>query len=281
MAGRRVLLLGGTGEARRLAALLDGRPGVEVISSLAGRTGRAGVPSGRVRVGGFGGPDALRTWLADEAVDAVVDATHPFAARITASAAAAAADAGVPFLLLRRPGWTAGPGDDWRRVPSLEAAAANLPGERVFLTTGRTGLAAFAADDRRWFLVRSVDAPAPPAPPRMHVLLDRGPFEVEDEIELMRRHAIDVVVTKDSGGDMTAAKLTAARRLGLPVVMIDRPPVPDVPTVETVDAAAAWLLRDGRASGGRASGGRASDGRASGGRARADGLVEGDQIAQQ
>jgi len=239
---RRVLLLGGTGEARSLAALLDGHPGLDVISSLAGRTTGVRPPPGRTRVGGFGGPDELRAWLENERIDAVIDATHPFAARMTASAAIATAEAGVPMLLLRRPGWTAGPGDDWSRVSSLEAAATSLPGERVFLTTGRTSVAAFAADTRRWFLIRSVEAPAPPIPPHAHVLLDKGPFEVEDEIGLMRRHAIDVLVTKDSGGEMTAAKLIAARRLGLPVVMVDRPPAPGVPTVAAVEDAVAWLL---------------------------------------
>lgn len=187
----------------------------------------------------------MRAWLLNERIDVVIGATHPFAERMTAAAAAATKAADIPFLLLRRPGWTAGPGDDWRRVPSLEAAAANLPGERVFLTTGRTGLSVFASDALRWFLVRSVETPNPPPPPRTHLLLARGPFEVAGEIELMRRYAIDVLVTKDSGGDMTAAKLTAARRLGLPVVMIDRPPAPDVPTVSTVEDAVAWLFRAG------------------------------------
>jgi precorrin-6A/cobalt-precorrin-6A reductase len=155
---------------------------------------------------------------------------------------AATARAGVPLLLLRRPGWTEGPGDDWRRVPSLEDAARALPGERVLLTIGRKDLAAFAGDDRRWFLVRSIDPPEPPMPPRMRAVLARGPFTVRDEIALMREHAVDVLVTKDSGGSMTAAKLTAARRLALPVVMVDRPPVPDAPTVEGVEAALSWLM---------------------------------------
>lgn len=245
----RVLLLGGTGEARRLAGLLAGRTEYDVVSSLAGRVADPALPAGASRVGGFGGPEGLARWLAEERVGAVIDATHPFAAGITASAVTATAEVGVPLLVLRRPGWTAGPGDDWRRVPSLPAAAAALDrlpsGDRVFLTTGRTGLAAFAGDDRRWFLVRSVDPPEPPVPPRTRVLLARGPFTVDDELGLLRRHAIDVLVTKDSGGPMTAAKLTAARRLGLPVVMVDRPPAPDAPTVATVEEAAAWLAHAG------------------------------------
>jgi precorrin-6A/cobalt-precorrin-6A reductase len=237
----RVLLLGGTGEARRLAALLAGSSGIEVISSLAGRTEDPALPPGRIRIGRFGGPQGLAAWLAAEHIGAVIDATHPFASAMTASAVTASAWLGVPLLLLRRPGWTAGPGDDWRRVPSLRTAAANLPGDRVFLTTGRTGLAAFATDERRWFLIRSVEAPAAPMPPRVHVLLARGPFAVADEIALMRRHAVDVLVTKDSGGEMTSAKLVAARQLGLPVVMVDRPPVPATPAVATAGEALAWL----------------------------------------
>jgi precorrin-6A/cobalt-precorrin-6A reductase len=237
----RVLLLGGTGEARRLAAMLAGSAGVEVISSLAGRIAEPVLPPGLIRIGGFGGAQGLATWLADERIDAVIDATHPFASAITASAVAASAGLGVPLLLVRRPGWTAGPGDDWRRVPSLQAAAADLPGERVFLTIGRADMAAFAGDERRWFLIRSVQAPAP-MPPRAHVLLARGPFAVADETALMRRYAVDVLVTKDSGGEMTSAKLVAARELGLPVVMVDRPPLPATPAVATADEAQAWLV---------------------------------------
>jgi precorrin-6A/cobalt-precorrin-6A reductase len=244
-----VLVLGGTGEARQLAGQLAGNPAVEVISSLAGRTREPARPAGRTRVGGFGGPAELAGWLVAEHIGAVIDATHPFAAAITAAAVTATAQAGVPLLLLRRPGWTAGPGDDWRRVPSLAAAAASLPGERVLLTVGRTGLAAFAADERRWFLIRSVEAPVPPLPPRAQLRQARGPFTVPGELALLREHAIDVVVTKDSGGEQTSAKLAAARQLGLPVVMVDRPAVPDAPAVATVAEALAWLghcgLREG------------------------------------
>ncbi|MFD0686150.1 cobalt-precorrin-6A reductase [Actinomadura fibrosa] len=242
----RVLLLGGTGEARRLAEHLAADPAYEVTSSLAGRTAAPEPPPGRVRIGGFGGPDGLAAWLRDERIDAVVDATHPFAALMTDSAVAAAGRTGVPLLVLRRPGWTESPGDDWRRVPTLEDAAANLPGERVFLTTGRKNLAPFAADTGRWFLVRSVDPPEPPVPPRMATVLARGPFTVDEELALLREHAIDVIVTKDSGSPMTAAKLTAARTLRLPVVMVDRPPAPaGVPVAASVGEALAWLAHDG------------------------------------
>ncbi len=171
----------------------------------------------------------------------MVDATHPFAAAMTGAAVAATARLGVPLLVLRRPGWTAGPGDDWRRVPSLAAAAANLPGQRVLLTVGRGGVRAFAADQRRWFLIRSVEVPAPPLPPRARVVTARGPFEIADELALMRGHRIDVLVTRDSGGELTSAKLAAARQLGLPVVMVDRPPAPRAPTVATTGEAITWL----------------------------------------
>ncbi|GGS47791.1 cobalt-precorrin-6A reductase [Actinokineospora fastidiosa] len=236
----RLLVLGGTGEARALAAALH--PGHDVITSLAGRVRDPRLPVGQVRIGGFGGPAALAEWLRRESIDAVVDATHPFAERISASAATAAAQAGVPLVLLRRPGWAAGPGDVWHRVGSLDAAALAVAslGERVFLTTGRQGLAAFA-DCPQWFLIRCVDPPDPPLPARSEVVLARGPYTVDGETGLMREHRIDVLVTKDSGGPLTAAKLAAARDLGVPVVVVDRPAAPDVPVVGTVAAALAWL----------------------------------------
>ncbi|WP_242591061.1 cobalt-precorrin-6A reductase [Streptomyces sp. GB4-14] len=224
-----VLILGGTTEARRLAAALAARPATRVTTSLAGRVTRPGALDGEVRVGGFGGPDGLAAWLRERRVDAVVDATHPFAATITANAATATAAARVPLLVLRRPGWRPGPGDRWHPVPSLEAAAAALPslGRRVFLTTGRLGLAAFAGLTETAFVVRSVEPPEPPLPPHTHVLLARGPFTVADETALLREHRVEVLVTKDSGGAATSAKLTAARDLGLPVVVVRRPPLPE------------------------------------------------------
>ncbi|WP_299955327.1 cobalt-precorrin-6A reductase [uncultured Modestobacter sp.] len=236
-----VLVLGGTGEARRLAAALVDRD-VDVLSSLAGRVADPVLPVGEVRIGGFGGADGLATWLAEHRPGAVVDATHPFAARITASAAVAAAAHGTPLLRLQRPGWTPQPGDTWRHVDSLAAAAQAVAGHRsVFLTTGRQGVGAFAALAGR-VLVRSVDPPDEPLPAGATLLLDRGPFSVADELALMREHEVDVVVTKDSGGHLTEAKLTAARELGLPVVLVRRPPLPaGVSTVATVEEALAWL----------------------------------------
>jgi precorrin-6A/cobalt-precorrin-6A reductase len=251
-----VLLLGGTGEARRLALALAELDGLDVVYSLAGRVREPRVPpSCRVRIGGFGGPDGLAEYLRSERIDAVVDATHPFAARMSASAATAATVTGVPLLLLRRPGWQAQPGDDWRRVPSLAAltdlidrfvpsrrSAATEPCPRVFLTTGRSDLALFAELHRPWFLARCVEPPTGELPPRLEVILDRGPFDVAGETALLRRYAIDVLVTKDSGGAMTAAKLTAARDLGLPVFMVDRPPPPSgFPVVSDIAPATHWV----------------------------------------
>ncbi|MDT9694949.1 cobalt-precorrin-6A reductase [Streptomyces sp. P17] len=235
-----VLILGGTTEARELAAALTALPGIRVTTSLAGRVKRPGTVTGDVRIGGFGGAEGLAKWLREERVDALVDATHPFAASITANAARAAAATGVPSVVLRRPGWRPGPEDRWHPVPSLKAAADLLPslGRRVFLTTGRLGLAAFAHLTDLHFVVRSVEPPEPPLPPRTEVLLARGPFTVADETALLSAHCVDVLVTKDSGGEATAAKLTAARHLALPVVVVRRPPLPDdvvaVPDVAAV-----------------------------------------------
>ena len=236
-----ILILGGTGEARALAGALAG--GATVINSLAGRTASPLMPAGEVRIGGFGGADGLAGFVRSRRIEVLVDATHPFAEVISANAAAAAAATGVPLLLLRRPGWVEQPGDDWRRVRALDEAAALLPrlGHRVFLTTGRQSLAAFAQVDECWFLARSVEPPTPPMPARLEVVLARGPFDLGGERALLRDHRIDVLVSKDSGGPV--AKLTAARERGIPVVLIERPPPPPVAsaTVGTVDEAVTWL----------------------------------------
>ncbi|MEV6652918.1 cobalt-precorrin-6A reductase [Streptomyces sp. NPDC051219] len=230
-----VLILGGTAEARRLAQELAGRPGLRVTSSLAGRVAEPRMPPGEIRVGGFGGVAGLAGWLRAHEVAVLVDATHPFAETMSAHAAEAAARTGTELLALSRPGWEAGPGDRWHWAASLAEAAALLPalGTRIFLTTGRLGLAAFADLGRLRFLIRSVEAPEPPLPRHTRVLLDRGPYTVAGERELLRTHAIDVLVTKDSGGQATAAKLTAARELGVPVVVVRRPARPAGVTVVT------------------------------------------------
>jgi precorrin-6A/cobalt-precorrin-6A reductase len=260
-----VLILGGTTEGRTLAAALPGLilggttegrtpaaalPGLTVISSLAGRTTAPLLPPGEVRIGGFGGAEGLAAFVRERGVDVLIDATHPFAAQISANAANAATATGVPLLALRRPGWTERDGDDWHRVPDLASAAALAPqlGTRIFLTTGRQDIAAFAAADDRWFLARSVEPPDPPRPRHLEVVLDRGPFTLDGERALLRTHRIDVLVSKDSGGP--DAKLTAAREARIPVVLIDRPPTPPAATtVSTVAEAATWLTEKAQAIG--------------------------------
>lgn len=245
----RVLILGGTSEARELAKQLDER-GVSAVSSLAGRVSNPASPVGEVRIGGFGGVAGLVDHLRASPVDVLVDATHPFAATISAHAALASAETGTRLVALRRPGWTAEDGDRWQRVPTIEAAAAVVhasPSGTVFVTTGRRDLAAFAGDVEHHYLVRTVDPPEPPVPERMTLVLDRGPYTLDGELALMRAHDVRMLVTKDSGGELTSAKLAAARELGMPVVMIDRPPLPD--GVEVVSTVGDTLTRLGIAAG--------------------------------
>ncbi|MCP9276042.1 cobalt-precorrin-6A reductase [Mycolicibacterium arenosum] len=240
----RVLLLGGTAEGRALAAHLH--PDVDVVSSLAGRVPDPALPVGEVRVGGFGGVDGLAAYLSEHRVDAVVDATHPFAATITAHAASACRRLGVPSVVLARPAWPHGRaivvGSDAQAADVVAAQAFS----RVFLTTGRSGTAAFSASNA-WFLIRAVTAPdGHTLPPRHQLVLSRGPYRYDDELRLLRDHDIDALVTKNSGGDMTRAKLDAAEALGVAVVMVDRPALPDgVDTVTTVDDAVEWVRARG------------------------------------
>jgi precorrin-6A/cobalt-precorrin-6A reductase len=236
----RVLLLGGTSEARALAARLH--PDVDVISSLAGRVPDPALPVGEVRIGGFGGAEGLRQWLSETRVDAVVDATHPYAATITGNAAAACSELSLPHLVLARPAWDPGGAIV---VDSDVEAAKTVAAEgysRIFLTTGRSGTAAFVDVDA-WFLIRAVTAPdADSLPTRHHIVLSRGPYHYDNELALLREHRIDALVTKNSGGAMTRPKLDAASALGVAVVMVDRPPLPaGVATVGTVDEAADWV----------------------------------------
>jgi precorrin-6A/cobalt-precorrin-6A reductase len=236
----RVLLLGGTAEGRALARRLH--PHVDVISSLAGRVPDPALPTGPVRIGGFGGVRGLRRWLQDERIDAVVDATHPFAATMTASAVAVCKELRMPHLVLARPPWDPGAAIV---VPSDREAAKIVsakPYSRVFLTTGRSGTAAFSQSDA-WFLIRAVTEPDAESLPRRHqLLLSRGPYHYDGELALLREYGIDALVTKNSGGDMTRAKLDAAAALDVPVLMVARPPLPAGATVvSTVDEAADWI----------------------------------------
>ena len=241
---KKVLILGGTAEAAGLARALFEDPRVAAITSLAGRTRAPAELPGQVRVGGFGGPKALAEYLRSERIDLVVDATHPFAARISRNAAHACEAAGVPRLLLARPPWTPRQGDNWIPLADAPAAANALPdlGRRVFLAIGRQEHAAFSKLTGQWFLVRLVEAPeAPPPLADYHLVLARGPFAVEEEIELLREHGIEAVVSKNSGGAGAAAKIAAARALELPVVMIERPAAPASETAESVAATRAWI----------------------------------------
>ncbi|OBF09424.1 cobalt-precorrin-6A reductase [Mycobacterium sp. ACS4054] len=236
----RVLLLGGTAEGRALAKALH--PRIDVVSSLAGRVPDPALPVGPVRIGGFGGPDGLRRWLLDERIDAVIDATHPFAATMTAHAAAVCAELKMPHLVLARPAWDPGSAIVVESDRQAAEAVARQSFSRVFLTTGRSGTKAFADSDA-WFLIRAVTEPEPSSLPRRHQLvLSRGPYRYDGELALLREHRIDALVTKNSGGDMTRAKLDAAAAQGIPVVMVARPPLPaGVAVVGSVEQATDWV----------------------------------------
>ena len=241
-----VLILGGTTEARDLAALAAARWGrhLGVITSLAGRTTAPMAVAGRVRRGGFGGAAGLAAFLRREKIAAVVDATHPFAAQISRHAAEAAAAAQVLLVRLERPPWRAVAGDRWIEVDDAAQAAARLStlGRRVWLTVGSADLAAFTGVPDAWFLIRRVEPPATLPPLADYALvLGRGPFALAEERALIAAHRIEVLVCRASGGEATRAKLDAAREAGLPVIMIRRPPATATPHVDSAEAALAWL----------------------------------------
>jgi precorrin-6A/cobalt-precorrin-6A reductase len=239
----RILLLGGTTEASRLAVALAER-GADATFSYAGRThALAGQPL-PMRVGGFGGVDGLRQYLRAEAVTHVIDATHPFAARMSAHAIAACSAEGVALCAFERPAWTPGPEDRWTRVVDIAAAVATLPKApaRVFLAIGRQNLQAFAARPEHFYLLRLVDAPPDPLPfPHAEAVIARGPFTAAGDLALLQTHGIELIVAKNSGGEGARAKLDAARTLRLPVILIDRPAIPARPVAGSVDAVLDWL----------------------------------------
>ena len=241
---RRMLILGGTTEARALAEQLAPRRDLAVTLSLAGRTANPVAQPVPVRSGGFGGAQGLAAYLVRERIDLLIDATHPYAAIMSAHAVAAARSAGVSLLALRRAPWIAVAGDRWIEVADGRAAVQAL-GEaprRVFLALGRNDLAPFTAAPQHFYLVRSVDPVEPPlAVPHARYLTGRGPFVQADEHDLLAAHNVEIVVCKNSGGDATYGKIAAARALGRTVVMLRRPALPAVPAVATIADALAWI----------------------------------------
>jgi precorrin-6A/cobalt-precorrin-6A reductase len=240
----RILILGGTAEALALAKLIAGDNRFQPTLSLAGRTASPATPPIPYRIGGFGGWEGLAAWIKAEGVGAVVDATHPFAARISVNALRAADATGAAFASLIRPAWTAQDGDLWTLVPSPEAAAAALGASprTVFLATGRLELPAFAAAPQHSYVARVIDHPGDVAlPPRIEFIYDRGPFDAAAETRLLKERRADIVVSKNSGGAATYGKIEAARLLRLPVVMIERPHKAALHPVASAAEAMGWL----------------------------------------
>ena len=239
----RVLMLGGTAEARELADLLTNRPDVHLTVSLAGATRSPHVGDVTTRIGGFGSGAAFRAYLVANAIDRVVDATHPFAARISARTAEISAEMDIPYLQLLRPAWTPEPGDNWIMIPDEAAAQKHVKStDRVFLATGRRTLEAFAEMKAAHIWARQIDPPEGPFPfPNGEFLIGRPPFSVPDEVELFTRLEIDWLIVKNAGGEASRSKLDAAREMGLKVLMIERPPPLDAPCVATIEEVLAWV----------------------------------------
>lgn len=233
----RILVLGGTTEASRLSERLEKRTDIWAILSLAGRTHEPAAQALRTRVGGFGGVDGLIAYLAAERIDLVIDATHPFAARISENAVAASRLSGVPLLRYTREPWRPVEGDNWVEVPDLDAACEALGAEPkcVFLTVGRLGLAAFEAAPQHHYVVRSIDPPHELNLPDYRLLLERGPFDEDSQARLMQAERVEIMVTKNAGGDATYGKVAAARKLGLPVIMVAPPQPVSVTTYHELD----------------------------------------------
>jgi len=246
MTAKRMLILGGTAEAAALTRAAADRFGaaLDIITSLAGRTSNSGKLCGQVRIGGFGGVDGLTRYLLGHAIDLLIDATHPFAATISAHARRAADASAIPRLQLWRPAWPRHPLDRWIEVADMSGAAAAMAraGRRALVTVGAGELAAFAGLSQVWMLVRLIDAPASPPPlSNYELLLARGPFRAAGERRLMESYGIDVLVTKASGGEATSGKIEAARALNLPVVIVRRPLPEAGPRVEQIEDALGWI----------------------------------------
>ena len=247
---KRILILGGTTEANALARALAERIDLDVVLSLAGRTETPARPPIPHRIGGFGGVDGLIDYLTSQSIRGVIDATHPFAAQMTRHAADACDRLDIPRLIFTRPAWNPVEGDQWQSVNGVDAAVKAL-GEvpkRVFLTVGRLSLSAFRQAEHHFYLVRSIDQPDESEMPRaVTLILARGPFTIDEETRLMREERIDVLVTKNSGGAQTDAKLQAARALQIPVIMIERPPLPEAQVTYDLQNALAFVETHGRA----------------------------------
>lgn len=243
---KKILILGGTGDAVKLAAQLATISNIEVISSLAGRTKKPAALIGQVRIGGFGGVEGLAQYLKENSIDFLIDATHPCAGQITNNGAIASRLVNIPHLMLVRPQWERITGDNWIEVETVEAAAKAIPEsvKRAFITSGRQQLEPFAQRSQiypeTWYLVRSIDLPDLELP-NSKVLLDRGPFSLEQERKLLQEYQIEVIVSKNSGGNATYAKIIAARELGIPIVMVQRPAIPEGNKVTSIEAAIAWF----------------------------------------
>lgn len=242
----RVLLLGGTTEASILAETLK-KSGIETVFSYAGRTSKPLLQPLPTRVGGFGGVPGLREYLGAEGITHVVDATHPFAAGMSGNAHAACSSEGIPLMRLERAAWEAGPGDQWRDVDSIAAVPDALPDSpaRVFLAIGRQHIDLFTRCPQHHYLLRLIDSPQGPLPlPHHTVILARGPFTTEDDRALMQAHGVTHVVAKNAGGTAAVAKLEAARMLGLPVIMVRRPTLPETARTSKIETVLQWLGHD-------------------------------------
>jgi precorrin-6A/cobalt-precorrin-6A reductase len=238
----RLLILGGTTESSALARRIADRHDLQPVLSLAGRTRNPAPPPIPFRAGGFGGISGLESYLRQHAIDAVIDATHPFAAQMSGNAGAACRNLRIPIACFTRPPWRRHPADRWTEVPDIPTAVQTIGHRprRAFLTVGGVHLAEFQTAPHHWYLVRTIDPPDA-IPPSHRLILARFPFSETDEIALMRAEKIDTLVTKNSGGAATEAKIAAARALNIEVIMIQRPPPEDHPTFHRLDDILAWI----------------------------------------